>query len=133
MNKLFNLLNKLSPTIKLIIKVAIVYVIMISLYFLFFRKNSSVENFGNPTSCTYYYMEQCGHCKRFSPEWDTFVQTYTGPVKLRKVDMSEAGDDLEKYNIRGFPTILIIDENGEYMDYDGPRTSEALTKFLASK
>jgi thioredoxin domain-containing protein 5 len=78
-------------------------------------------------------MEQCGHCKRFSPEWDTFVQTYTGPVKLRKVDMSEAGDDLEKYNIRGFPTILIIDENGEYMDYDGPRTSEALTKFLASK
>jgi len=90
-----------------------------------------MENFGNPSTCTYYYMEQCGHCKRFSPEWDNFVQSYTGPVVLRKVEMSEAGDDLEKYNIRGFPTILIIDDNGESKDYDGPRTSEALTKFLS--
>lgn len=133
MNKLFKMLNNISPTIKRIIKVAIVYVIMIALYFLIFKKKTSVENFGNPASCTYYYMEQCGHCKRFSPEWDTFVQTYIGPVKVRKVDMSEAGDDLEKYNISGFPTILIVDENGDHMDYDGPRTSEALTKFLSSK
>ena len=98
---------------------------------LFYKKKSNFENFGNPRTCTYYYMNQCGHCKRFSPEWDNFVQSYTGPVTLRKVEMSEAGDDLEKYNIRGFPTILVVDDKGEFKDYDGPRTSEALTKFLA--
>ena len=98
----------------------------------FFKQSLFTENFGNPVSCHYYYMEQCGHCKRFSPEWDQFVQTYNGPVKLRKYEMNEAESDLEKYKIQGFPTILIIDENGEAKDYDGPRTSDALNKFISN-
>jgi len=129
MNKLLKpLLNTLyKPSL---LSTSILLAVVAVVYFVFFRKTAFYENFGNPASCTYYYMEQCGHCKRFSPEWENFVQTYTGPVTLRKVEMSEAGDDLEKYNIRGFPTILILDENGESKDYDGPRTSDALTKFL---
>lgn len=126
MNNLLKLFNRTSNVLKVLVAVAI----LAAIYLSFFRRKSFYENFGNPASCTYYYMEQCGHCKRFSPEWDNFVQSYTGPVTLRKVEMSEAGDDLEKYNIRGFPTILIVDDNGEFKDYDGPRTSEALTKFL---
>jgi len=114
-----------------VVKLITVVIAISILWALFIKKKSAVENFGNPRTCTYYYMNQCGHCKRFSPEWDNFVQSYTGPVTLRKVEMSEAGDDLEKYNIRGFPTILVVDDNGEFKDYDGPRTSEALTKFLA--
>jgi thiol-disulfide isomerase/thioredoxin len=127
MHKLLYKLYTSSRVVKLI-TVAIAVGI---LWALFIKKNSTVENFGNPRTCTYYYMNECGHCKRFAPEWDNFVQSYTGPVTLRKVEMSEAGDDLEKYNIRGFPTILVVDDKGEFKDYDGPRTSEALTKFLA--
>ena len=126
MNKLLKLWHQSSLTIR----VLFVFVVFVFLRFIFNR--SYVENFGNPASCNYYYMEQCGHCKRFSPEWDQFVQTYTGPVKLRKIEMNEAGSDLEKYNIQGFPTILFIDENGETKEYDGPRTSDALNKFISN-
>ena len=127
MHKLLYMWHRSSRVVKLITVVIAISI----LWALFIKKKSAVENFGNPRTCTYYYMNQCGHCKRFSPEWDNFVQSYTGPVTLRKVEMSEAGDDLEKYNIRGFPTILVVDDKGEFKDYDGPRTSEALTKFLA--
>jgi thiol-disulfide isomerase/thioredoxin len=127
-NKLLKIWNRSSKTIKIVILIVLALVV----HFLFFRQSSRMENFGNPATLTYYYMEDCGHCKRFAPEWDTFVQNYTGPVKLRKVEMNEAGDDLKKYNINGFPTILAVDENGEAKDYDGPRTSEGLTKFLDS-
>jgi thiol-disulfide isomerase/thioredoxin len=120
-------LYRSSRVVKLIMAIIAISII----WALFYKKKTNFENFGNPRTCTYYYMNQCGHCKRFSPEWDNFVQSYTGPVTLRKVEMSEAGDDLEKYNIRGFPTILVVDDKGEFKDYDGPRTSEALTKFLA--
>ena len=126
MNKLLKLWHQSSLTIRVIL----VFVVFVFLRFIFNR--SSVENFGNPASCNYYYMEQCGHCKRFLPEWDQFVQTYTGPVKLRKIEMNEAGSDLEKYNIQGFPTILFIDENGKAKDYDGPRTSDALNQFISN-
>jgi len=126
MNKLLKMWNKSSKSIKVVSLI----ILSLILHFLFVRQSSPMENFGNPATLTYYYMENCGHCKRFAPEWDTFVQNYTGHVKLRKVEMNEAGDDLEKYNISGFPTILAVDENGDKKDYDGPRTSEGLTKFL---
>ena len=126
MNKLLKMWNKSSKSIKVVSLI----ILSLILHFLFVRQSSPMENFGNPATLTYYYMENCGHCKRFNPEWDTFVQNYTGHVKLRKVEMNEAGDDLEKYNISGFPTILAVDENGDKKDYDGPRTSEGLTKFL---
>ena len=126
MNKLLKMWNRSSK----VVKVVTLIILTLALHFLFVRQSSPMENFGNPATLTYYYMENCGHCKRFAPEWDTFVQNYTGPVKLRKVEMNEAGGDLEKYNINGFPTILAVDENGDKKDYDGPRTSEGLTKFL---
>ena len=89
-----------------------------------------MENFGNPTSCTYYYMTNCGHCKTFTPEWDKFVQNYTGKIVFKKVEMNQAGKDIEKYNIKGFPTVLIMDEAGETKEYDGPRTSDGLKKYF---
>jgi len=100
------------------------------IYYIFFRNTSIMERFGNPTSCTYYYMTNCGHCKTFTPEWDKFVQNYTGNIKFKKVEMNQAGKDIEKYNIKGFPTVLIMDDNGETKEYDGPRTSDGLKKYF---
>lgn len=126
LDRLLKMLNRSSKTIK----IAVFVLLAIIVHFLFFTQSMSMENFGNPTTLSYYYMENCGHCKRFNPEWDTFVQNYTGPVRLRKVEMNEAGSDLEKYNINGFPTVIVVDENGDKKDYDGTRTSEGLTNFL---
>lgn len=100
------------------------------IYYIFFRNSSIMESFGNPTSCTYYYMTNCGHCKTFTPEWDKFVQNYTGKIVFKKVEMNQAGKDIEKYNIKGFPTVLIMDEAGETKEYDGPRTSDGLKKYF---
>jgi len=129
MNKILKKINKL-PTL---FKIAIVFAIIIIIRFvvMYSISRSHVENFGNPASCTYYYMTNCGHCTRFTPEWDEFVKTYTGPVKLKKVEASEAGNDLKKYNIQGFPTILFLDDEGNNEIYEGPRTSEGLNKFIS--
>ena len=35
--------------------------------------------------------------------------------------MNDAASDVEKYNIKGFPTVLLIDDQGETKEYDGPR------------
>ena len=112
-------------------KIMILIVIVVLIHFMFFRQ-TQMENFGNPTSCTYYYMTNCGHCKTFTPQWDAFVKAYNGPVKLKKVEMNDAGNDLKKYNINGFPTVLIIDENGETQTYDGPRTESGLMAYFSN-
>ena len=126
MNKILKMWNKLP----VLFKVCIVFVIIIIIRFIFMYSGSGVENFGNPSSCTYYYMTNCGHCKTFTPEWDKFVQNYTGKIVFKKVEMNQAGKDIEKYNIKGFPTVLIMDEAGETKEYDGPRTSDGLKKYF---
>lgn len=118
---------KKSSTLK---KSIIVLYFVGVIYYIFFRNSSIMESFGNPTSCTYYYMTNCGHCKTFTPEWDKFVQNYTGNIEFKKVEMNQAGNDIEKYNIKGFPTVLIMDDAGETKEYDGPRTSAGLKKYF---
>jgi len=128
MNQLLNRWNKSNYILKILCIISVYIIIRIIFMFMY---SSKTENFGNPASCTYYYMNNCGHCKRFSPEWDDFVQSYNGPVRLKKIEMSDAGSDLEKYNIQGFPTILFLDEEGNSKFYEGPRTSDGLNKFIS--
>ena len=111
-------------------KILIILCCLIVVYYIFFRNNSIIDNFGNPVSCTYYYMDNCGYCKKFTPEWDKFVQNYKGDIKFKKVDMRDAESDIKKYKIKGFPTVLIMDEAGETKEYDGERTSDGLNKYF---
>jgi len=46
--------------------------------------------------------------------------------------MNDAGDDLEKYNVKGFPSVIMIDEEGSVKEYDGPRTSDGLNNFFST-
>ena len=56
-------------------------------------------------------MNGCPHCVKFSPIWDSFKQSYKGNVQLLKKERGEAGDELRKYKVQGFPTIILVDEN----------------------
>jgi len=90
------------------------------------------EGFTTPDSCTYFYMEECGHCKRFAPEWDKFVSTYKGPVKMNKIERANAGPLLKKYNINGFPKVIIVDKEGDFREYNGARTSDSLHAYFSN-
>ena len=70
---------------KFFLKIAVLFVVIILAYRIW-TSYYFKEGFTTPDSCTYFYMEECGHCKRFSPEWDNFVSTYKGPVKMNKIE-----------------------------------------------
>ena len=123
------LLKKLSK-LHIFIKLCIAFVLFVVIQHLL--QGLITETFGNPTSCTYYHMETCSHCKNFNPIWDDFASTYNGNIALNKIEANDAGDDLQKYNIDGFPTVLLIDEAGQTKTFYGPRTNEGLTEFLST-
>lgn len=90
---------------------------------------TSQEEFENPSNMTYYYMEKCKYCKEFNPVWDEFVQKYDGKVVLKKISMEDAGNDLDKYKINSFPTVVLSNDKGEFKMYEGKRTVDGLMKF----
>ena len=71
-----------------------------------------------------------GHCKKFSPTWDQFSSKYNGPVELKKMERAEAGNLLEKYEVQGFPTVILVDDKGEKKEFNDDRTVSALESFV---
>jgi len=120
---------------------SILYIVALLIIVYFFYKyvltNLNVENFGNNGNIendrrkkvVYFFMNGCPHCVSFSPIWDEFKQT--SPLPTYKIESNEAGTMINKYNISGFPTILLLDENNNKLkELEGDRTLAGLNALI---
>ena len=129
---LFKKFEKFHPVVQVLLTFGLLftlrYVYTTFLYSYFSAFN--LEGFGQPKELVYFYMDGCGHCKKFSPVWDQFSSSYSGNLKLRKVERADAVSELEKYQVKGFPTILLLDGNGGKKEFQGDRTIQGLESFI---
>jgi hypothetical protein len=78
---------------------------------------------------TYYYMNKCPHCVKFTPIWDKFVsKNARDDLTYNKVEAS-SGNIPE--SVEGYPTIILVkkDSSAEIV-HNGERTAAGLTSFL---
>ena len=81
-----------------------------------------------------FYAEWCGHCKTLKPIWDDTAKIANAKEKrMLKVDVGGESDEekalLKKYNIDGFPTVMIF-QSGNGKPYEGEKTKDTLLKLL---
>ncbi len=77
----------------------------------------------------------CGHCKKAAPEFKKLEAASPIPlsngthatVKILDADQDKA--DIKKYNVRGYPSILIV-RGSDTIEYPGERTYEGVVDFL---
>lgn len=91
----------------------------------------------------FHAPEWCGHCKTFLPIWESIKEeldptnkdedeTKYWTVYDDNNKTSQFNEAMEKYEVAGFPTIIIEDtETGEWYKYEKkPRTKVAILKEL---
>ena len=82
-----------------------------------------------------FYADWCGHCTKLKPDWDKACEK-ANKDKKRMFKIDVGGEDKEhkelmkKYDIQGFPTIIIF-QNGSHDHYDGPRTVDKMLDNLS--
>ena len=120
--------KKQSFFVKCIIALLIVGLVVFIVPRLQLQQIPSFEGFSSitPAEVNYYYMDGCGHCEKFSPVWDEFTSAYKGSIQFQKFNMKDAEEDVKKYEVNGFPTVVVIDENGKFEQYEGERTIDGL-------
>jgi thiol-disulfide isomerase/thioredoxin len=79
----------------------------------------------------------CGHCKKAAPEFNKLLSA--SPITLNDgtkatvkiLDADKDKSEIGKYNVKGFPTVLIVD-GGQTTEYPGERTASGIIDFLNS-
>ena len=55
-----------------------------------------------------FWAEWCMPCKMVAPVLDQISQDYAGRLKIAKVDVDNAGEIAQKFNIVSIPTLLLF-------------------------
>lgn len=115
-----------SSKLLLIILLVIVFAVVV---YIFMKRQ---EGFESVPVISYFYLDGCGWCKKFNPEWDKFtkmVEVEKINIVVRKVNAQEAQKEVEDENIQGFPHVHLKIGN-KRIDFEVNRTAENLMKFV---
>ena len=100
-----------------------------------YRYDNISEGFEGGKEVVICKAEWCGHCKTAKPEFDDLVASSPlalkdgSKAKVRVLDADADKAEVSKYNVKGYPSILIMD-GGNQTEYPGPRTKAGIMDFL---
>lgn len=111
---------------------SLLYLLYVLIRVTFFKKRNNIEGLSNGKEFVLVYMNGCGHCNTLMPEWESAAKENKSGIKMRAVEMNENdGPELcKKYNINGFPTMMVLNNGNKVNDYNGERNKNGLLGFL---
>jgi len=100
-------------------------------------KSKTNESFVSNSTKTLIFFKAtwCGHCNRFKPVWDEFVaecNQKNEQITLLELDIDDEASKplMEKHNVRGFPHVVLVEDNRDDIVFTKNRTKEDLLAFL---
>jgi len=103
------------------------------------KSDGPTEKFSNTqTSIYFFWASWCPHCVSFKPIFEEFESKVSNNqnVKINKIqcdeNTQEVLDYVQKYNIEGFPTVIIVNDDGSFKHYEGQRNLKGLMNILPS-
>ena len=99
------------------------------------KKTESFSDNSGAKTLIFFKATWCGHCSRFKPVWDEFkteCEQKNEKTTLLELDIDneESKPLMKKHNVRGFPHVVLVQENKDDIVFTNNRTKEDLHAFL---
>lgn len=97
------------------------------------------KNFATQTATGNWFIKffapWCGHCQKLAPTWEELARSleHDTTVTIAKLDCTEYRPICKDFDVKGYPTLLWL-ENGKKVDkYGGPRSIEDLKAYVEQR
>lgn len=80
-----------------------------------------------------FYADWCRHCKNMLPAYEEVSELFANEpnVQIVKINGDKEGRKMsKKYNIEGFPTIMLFHGTDKPIEFQGSRDAEAMGNFV---
>lgn len=80
-----------------------------------------------------FYAPWCGHCQKLAPTWDELANSLRNDdaVSISRIDCTQHRSVCGQFDIKGYPTLLWIEDGKKVDKYTGQRTHEELKAYVS--
>ena len=79
-----------------------------------------------------FYADWCGPCKMMAPLVERMAEKYEGQIKIGKLNVEEAMDISDKYNVRNIPTFIFLRDGQPVATHVGGMSAAELEEKIKS-
>ncbi|UVC54689.1 transmembrane protein 17 [Theileria orientalis] len=76
-----------------------------------------------------FYAPWCSHCRKMAPAWESLAKELKGHVNVADVDVTRNPKLGRRFQIKGYPTLVLFHKGKMYHYEGGERTVEKLSQF----
>ncbi|KAG5884135.1 hypothetical protein JTB14_021804 [Gonioctena quinquepunctata] len=79
-----------------------------------------------------FYAPWCGHCQKLAPTWEQLAKTleFESDVTIGKVDCTQHRTICNNFEVKGYPTLLWIEDGKKVDKYQGDRGHNDLKQYV---
>lgn len=79
-----------------------------------------------------FYAPWCSHCQRLAPTWEELSKSFENDksVKIAKIDCTVYRPICQEFEVKGYPTLLWIENGKKIEKYSGGRAHDDLTTYV---
>ncbi|XP_019526297.3 thioredoxin domain-containing protein 5 homolog isoform X1 [Aedes albopictus] len=80
-----------------------------------------------------FFAPWCGHCTKLAPTWEELAKSleYDTSISISKIDCTQYRPICTDFEVKGYPTLLWIEDGKKIEKYSGSRSHEDLKAYVS--
>ena len=77
-----------------------------------------------------FWAQWCGPCRSLEPIVDTLAEQYVGTLRIKKLNVDENPEVVERYRVKAIPTLILFRDGAEKRRLIGAVSKDVIARAI---